>query len=298
MAAQINSFVEQAKLESGPEAGELGAQLLEADEAALRVAGGAVLAETGALDEEALAHMAGDEDASVPVNVLGWLMDNGYGEQAHALAGLIRIDGRALVDLLVSDALNGAGSRAALDLASAMLSPEDAMDTYLDVAATETQDYSARMKAAMLLRDTMDFESYRDEIGNMKTASSAEDPVWQEGIARLAQSLEGPIPVHTGPATLTPSDVDQLLAREYPMSIEDLALRIEYVMGQDNAYVQPGTALRLQEHVVELEKRPWTEEQKMSLTRLNTLAEELPAFETEGQAPGNVPEPPPGAMSE
>ena len=109
------------------------------------------------------------------------------------------------------------------------------------------------MKGALQLRDTMEFADYGDEINAM---AGADDALWQEGLSRLARRIEGPAVVHEGPATLTASDVDEMLAREYPMTLEDLAQKIEYVIGREDSYVQAGTAACRDEHLAALADRP------------------------------------------
>jgi len=295
---QILRFLKQSRSESGPQAVALGRQLLEAEDPMLRVAGAAVLSDHGALDQDTLLSIASDVEPAVAVNVIGWLNDTGESALAHNLATMIRergIDTSDLIDLVLSETLNGAGSRAALEIINDSAPAEESAALYSLVSTNSAQEYAVRMKAAVLMADTMDFSSYRDQIAEMKENASAEEALWLEGISRLADRLEGPLAVMESAPTLSASDVDEMVAREYPMTLEDLAQRIEYVVGSEKAHIEAGTAARLREHVEAFEARPWTEEQQSSLQRLSSLAEQVAAMELENAAPANLPAPPPGA---
>ncbi len=144
----------------------------------------------------------------------------------------------------------------------------------------------------------MNFVDYRDTVNQLNNSSSADDAVWQEGIKRLAESLVGPVSALSGPATVTPDGIDEALAREYPMTLEDLAQKLENVVSSNDSYVQEGTTTRLEERLEELNNRPWTEEQQISLNRINAIIEQLKAKEEPvTEAPANFAEPPPGAGS-
>lgn len=299
LTGQISRFMKQARAESGPEAVKLGRRLLAADNPMLRAAGAAILSEFGALDEAALQAIAADPDPAVAVNVLGWLGDSGADELSRDLAEAIRDQGLTasdVIDLVLSDSLNAAGGRAALELIAEDAPPEQSAALYAYVTTNNTQAYSVRMKAAVLLADTMSFEEYRKEINSLQDSASAEeDPLWAEGITRLAHRLEGPAEVMATEPSLSPSDIEEMLAREYPMTLEDLAQQVEYVTGKDDAVVTPGTAAVLEEHLEQLDTRPWTEDQQSSLLRLHNLVDQLAAMETNGEASPTSSSAPPGA---
>jgi len=299
MPAQINSFLEESQRSAGPEAVRLGEQLLASTNPVLRVAGLAVLSENDALTADMLRQIAEDEDLAVPINSLGWLRDTGNGNMADSLAALLNVHSFSsdnLIDLIDSGSVDSSGSRAALELLSGDLTAEEARDLFSSIGEDETHEYSVRMKATLLLRESLDFESFRSEVNQLQNQATSEDALWQEGITRLATRLQGPAQVHEGTATLRASDVDELLAREYPMSLEDLAQHLESIVGQEDAYVEQGTADRLNERIDQLKKQPWTEDQQVSLTRIETIAAQLPALEqAESEAPANATEPPPGA---
>jgi hypothetical protein len=299
LLGQINATVAEAAAVAGPRAVELGRGLLAATNAGLRVAGVAVLSEHGGLTAELLAAVAADADLAVPLNAMGWLADTGKRAQADTLAGSLAARGVSADDVIAlmdTGRLNAAGSREALDVLSGSLPADEARVLYASVSEDAAHQYSVRMKAALLMRDTVDFETYRTAVGALQRASSEDDPLWQEGITRLATRLQGPAPVHEATAALTPSDVDALLAREYPMTLEDLAQNLEWIASRESVYVKPGTAAHLAARIAELKKQPWTADQQTALTRVETVAAELPALEAASPSPpSTLPEAPPGA---
>ena len=98
--------------------------------------------------------------------------------------------------------------------------------------------------------------------------------------------------VHAGIPVITRHDVDEMLAREYPAMLEDLALRVENILDSDVSLVAAGTAGRLQERVVKLKEQPWLEEQQIALERLENAIKALESLEQERPftpPPGSVP---------
>ncbi len=299
MLGQINSHVIQAQRTVGPEVGEYGQGLLDSTNAVLRMAGVAVLAANDGLSEEILGKIASDDDLSVPINAMGWLYDQGHTDAAQLLnesLGSRNLDTQTLLELVDSDGLLESGSRAVLEMLADGLSEEEARAVYESISEDATHAYSVRMKATLLLRDSATFTEFRDTVNTLKNQASADDALWQEGITRLADNLAGPVAVHENNTSLTASDVDEMLAREYPMTLEDLAQHLEYVAGHDEAFIQEGASARLAEHLAELKDRPWTEDQQVSLARIETIATQLAALERPAsEAPPGVPQPPPGA---
>ena len=299
MLAQINSLVEESQRTAGPEAVQLGEQLLNSTNPVLRVAGMAVLGKNNALTDDVLKRIAQDETLAVPVNSLGWLLDSGYSDSAQGLSTLMQnrsLTTDVLTALIDSGAINSSGSRAALEMISGSLSADDARVLYSSIGQDQTHEYSVRMKATLLIRETSGFETFRNEVNLLQSQATSQDPLWQEGITRLATSIQGPTAVHDGIAAVTANDIDEMLARQYPMSLEDMAQRLEYVVKQPNAFVQQGTSAKLNEKIAELNKLPWTEDQQVSLTRIETVAALLPALEqATTTTPANLPTPPPGS---
>ena len=256
-----------------------------------------MLSEQGVLDAETLKQVAADASPTVPLNTLGWMLDSGEYQRSDELIGLLvgrGLETDTLMGFLAGDELNESGSRAALDLLASSLNTEEARDVFGTISEDEAYAYNVRMKATTLLRDSMEFAEYRSHVQAMDQTSSAEDALWQEGIDRLSKRLEGPTQIHEGPAILTPSDIDEMLAREYPMMLEDLALLVEYTLGQEDAYIKPGTAARLAERVEELKDRPWVSTQQISLRRLESAVELLPDAESiDTPPPANYLPPPP-----
>jgi len=302
MSAQMNSIVKQYQATAGPEVLALGQQLLVATNPTLRVVGMALISENNGMSDEVLKQVADDEDISVPLNSLGWLLDTGELESADKLA--IFMEGQSvtagmLENAIDTDALTESGNRAAMNILVDSLTGEESRALFASISEDETHEYSVRMKAAMLLRETLDFDAFRNEIAELNNAADEEDALWDEGILRLNNSIQGPAEIHSGAPTLTPSDVDMMLAREYPMTLEDMAQQLEYVIRQPNAYIQEGTTERLIQRVAENRNRPQTEDQQPCLTRIETIIEQLPEMEQPlANAPANLPQPPPGSAQQ
>ena len=299
--AQFLDLVRKTLSDAGPQASEMGQELLDADDPKLRQLGAIILAEQAALETSILKHVAADASPTVPLNTLGWVLDSGGLEQAEQLIGLLvdrGLETDGLMELLAGDELTESGSRAALDLLDASLGAEAKADVFGTISEDAAYAYSVRMKATTLLRNTMEFEDYRNYVQRVEQNSSDQDALWKEGIERLSASLDGPAQIHDGPAILTPSDIDEMLAREYPMILEDLAQRIEYVLKQEDAYIKPGTADRLASRVEELKNRPWASTQQISLRRLESAVALLPNAESVGTPPPSNYLPPPPEFEE
>lgn len=299
MLAQINGFVAESKCTAGPEANALGEQLLNSTNPLLRVAGVAVLSENDGLTEDILKKIASDKDMSVAINSIGWMSDSGYADASKSINEILSKRGISkddLLDLIAGNDLNSSGSRFALEMLGDKITEEEAVDVYGSVGADEAMAYSVRMKALLELKKKLGFVAYRDIVNELNDNSSAEDAVWKEGIKRLADSLEGPVPALSGPVVLTPDNIDEALSREYPMTLEDMAQKLENAVSSDDSFIQKGTAERLQERLEKLNDRPWDEEQQISLNRINAILESLAAKERPvTEAPPNFIEPPPGA---
>ena len=296
--AQLLDLVRKTMADAGPQSAQVGRDLLNADDPKMRQLGAIILAEQAGLDTAILERVATDASPTVPLNTLGWILDSGGQDQADQLIGLLvgrGLQTDSLMGLLAGDELSESGSRAALDLLNASLDTAAKSDVFGTISEDDAYAYSVRMKATTLLRDTMAFEDYRNYVQTAEQNSGSQDALWQEGIERLSDSLDGPAQIHEGPAILTPSDIDEMLAREYPMILEDLAQRLEYVLSKEDAYIQPGTAERLASRVEELKNRPWASTQQISLRRLESALKLLPeAEDTNTPPPPNYLPPPPG----
>lgn len=297
--AQSWDLVRKIIADAGPEAVETGLNMLASDDPKIRQLGAMILVEQGALDDETIAFIASDADATVSLNTLGWLMDSGGIDQVDQLIGQLVTRGlevNGLMDLMAGDELSESGSRAVLDLLSASMDNESMVDIFSTISKDDAYTYSVRMKAVVLLQDSMEFDDYRNHVNAISTqGDGSSDALWEEGIERLASRLEGPLEVHKGPAILTPDDIDGMLAREYPMILEDLAQRIEYILSHEDSYVKTGTAEHLETRLIELRNRPWESEQQVSLRRLEVAVQKLPALEDESiSPPSNYVDPPPG----
>lgn len=299
MSAQMSSLVKQTQATAGPDALALGEQLLIATNSTLRVVGMALISENNGMSDDVLKQVANDEDLSVPLNSLGWLLDAGEMDSADKLTSFMEgqsITASMLENAIDTDALTESGNRAAMNILVDSLTGEESRALFASISEDETHEYSVRMKATLLLQEILDFESFRNEVGELSKAAGEEDALWNEGIQRLNNSIQGPAEIHSGAPTLTPSDIDMMLAREYPKTLEDMAQQLEYITRQPNAYVLEGTTENLIQNVAELRNRPQSEDQQLCLTRIETIIEQLPELEQPlANAPANLPQPPPGS---
>lgn len=296
---QINRFVAESKRTAGPEADTLGKQLLESTNALLQVAGMAVLAENNILTDDNIKQIADSDDLSVAVNSLGWLFDTGrseYAEKLNSALGSKNISTDDALKLMASGELNSSGARVILDMLADDMSAEEAKVIYQDISNDDSYEYSVRMKALLKLRDEMSFSDFRDTVRSAQNGISDNDELWKEGVSRLSEKLDGPVAVHTGPETITPSNIDEMLAREYPMTLEDMAQKLEHIVANEDSYIQHGTAERLNKRLAELKERPWSDAQQISLTRIEVIAANLAKLEKpDTEAPSSMVTPPPGA---
>ncbi|MCX7590678.1 MAG: hypothetical protein N2255_03520 [Kiritimatiellae bacterium] len=298
MAAQMRRFIEQARAESGPDADLLGRQLLRSKEPLLRVAGVAVLSELDGVDEEILRTVAADQNLSVLVGAIGWLYDTGNREGAKFLGNALRarnLGVETLAELMFSETLDATGQRALLRMLEEGMIPAEEAENILHLVLDEDAlPYSVRMQALYQLRDRTEFESFRRIVNSLLSeAEKAQDEVWREGLSRLANRLKGPVKIHAGPPVLTPHDVEEMLARPFPMMLEDLALFVEYVIRKPQSYVQKGTSHRLLTCLQEVARQPLSEDEQNALRRLESFILPLGSMEKEEPVPPHVPIAPP-----
>lgn len=277
MAAQMHQLVRQHLREGGPTTAPLAQDLIASDDPLLRATGAALLSELGKLTDELLRQIAEDPDKAVPLSVLGWLRDGGHAEDANTLIDELGAGGMTpeqMLAILNGGQLDSSAGRAVLDLIGAGMDAGEALGVYSALSGDPHQDYSLRMMAALAMRDTLPFPEYRSEIAALKS-EAGDDEVWLEGLARLGERLAGPLPLRMGPVELKSSDIDLMVAREYPKMLEDLALWIEYALNKDDAIIQRGVSERLFQHLEAFDRRPWTEEEMLSLRRVHTALDQL-----------------------
>jgi|GEM_PF-6274548 len=282
-AAQIHNFVRERLIISNDKENEtLARQMLVSEDPVLRYAGGALLSGIGRLDDQALDRIGRDENLAVPFMMQGWLCDNGIYETAQRLQDALnsrKITLPAIVGLLESRQLDSSGERIAIDAVSAIgASDQKAVAGILTgLVNDESRHYSVRMKSLVQLQNTVPPLRYTEMVGNLEK-KAGQDEMWQAGLMRLREKAEN----NEADGIVVPQfgtdDVHLALADiESEGALEDLALQIEYVLGQTNGVVSSGSAEVLKGYLDDFEKLPWTDEQQVSLSRLHGLCRILSA---------------------
>lgn len=282
LASEMHYLMRQVREGGGPPLDEHAEAMMVSEDPLLRAVGAALLNATGEISTEVLQQIAADPDAQVPLMLIGWLEDTGNAEQALALAEMLRaqgIGGAELADLVASRGLDSVGARAALDLMRNAIPADDLAHVLSETAIDMEQDHAVRMKALLLLRDTLSFEDYRTEVDLIAENTQGIDPLWDESLQRKRNQLQGPVEILDQPPELNTSLIDERLAREYPAMLGDLALYVEYVLEHDDGVAAAGTADTLQGYVDTFGNRPWTSDQQFELTRLGAMIEDLRTLE-------------------
>ncbi len=295
MRFQVQNFLRQMEDEASPAMAEHARGMLGSTSAVLRAAGAILLAKAQPLDERDLEALASHDDLSVPLTVLEWLRDSGRLAEAGDLAEKLQQKGgddSAVVSLLENGGMRVAGGRLILDILQPALAPDKARGLYLSLARDESQDYGLRMKSAMYLRDVVPFEAYRQVLNDMTNTATQGEPLWADGLQRLAERLEGPAEVVEAPPSLLLQDVDSLLARENPTDLEDLALQVEYVISHANSRVSAGTAARLAEGLAAMKEGPLSEDDQAARARVEQMMDGVSAIEQARPAPPSSGPPP------
>jgi len=282
---------------SGPEAAEHARSLILAGQEGVGVVGAALLADLPewAWDEALYDAVANHTDMAVPLFALQALRDAGRDSEADNLQSrlLTRMgDGADWLALVQNHAIPGTALRALVSLSRTLPDAEQRADLMSAVAAMESADYGARMRALLELRENMPFEEFRtlvrQEAGN--DATGAPD-IWQMGVERLASRLEGPAEVHTGPTVLAVSDVQVMVAQEYPAMYEDLALHLEMLTGSGTALFGTGVQTALEDLVKNAASHPISDDEMRAVRRIELLVEQI----VETDITNLVPPPPPGS---
>ena len=291
----IQRLARDIALASGPEAAGHARRLILAGKEGIGVVGVAMLVAQPAwpLDEALFDAIAEHADMAVPLFALQALRDAGRDSEADALQARLLTRMLAGFDWspLVQDrAIPGTALRALASLSRTLADTEKRADLMTAVATAPAADYGARMRALLELREVMEFEDFRALVREEAGNGAAGDPdIWRMGVERLAARLEGPSDVHAGPAVLEVSDIQAMTAQDYPAMYEDLALRLEMLVGSGAALFGTGVQAALEEIVQRAVLR--SDSEAGAVRRIETLAGQI----METDLTGLVPPPPPGS---
>lgn len=290
----IRRLAQEITQGSGPFSAEQARGLLAADQAGLGVVGAAVMLSQPDWDAELMRLVAAHDDPAVPLFAMQALADAGRTDEANALREQLRERLAGIDDwasLVQVGGLPGTVARGLMNLASELASEQDRTSLAVALVSDDALDYGGRMRAMLELRDLLPFEDYRAAVrSEYSQADDNDDPVWQEGIKRLAERLEGPVVVHTGTPYMTPSDVDVMVAREYPAMYEDLTLRLEMLAADEAAVIGEGVKDKLQDVIKTATAYPLSDSEAAALQRLSALVPDI----IERDASALAPPPPPG----
>lgn len=292
----IRSLAEEIKTATGPEALNQAQSLLASDQEGVGQIGAELMLDQpdSEWNENLLRILADNQDPSAPLYALQALGDAGKTEAYEALLSLLanRFKGTDWAALLQQKEWTGTSLRGLLDLVRELGDADQRRAVIEEVLAAEVVDYGARMQALLELRELLPFEEYRQMVRNELSQVAGQEPsIWQIGLAQLLQRLEGPIEIKSAPQVMTPSDVELIVAREYPAMYEDLALHVEMLAKDPASVFQTGVVAKLTELVQQARKYPLTADQNNALTRIETLIPRI----VESNAAGLALIPPPGS---
>lgn len=258
--------------EAGPASLERAAAYLQAQDAVLPYVGARMLVQEAEWTEEILDQVLNHDNMGVPLYIWQGLLEEGRVDDAEALTGELarRVgDFNQWGSQLINAPVPGTTARGLINLAEGQLSPDDFNEMLNHLVDNEGNDYAARMRALREQRLSMPFETYRDRVhAEMVRSSEGADPIWFEGVRRLALELEGPLPIVAGPMEMTPDVVDMMEAHEYPATLEDIAQRVEIGLRAEDTVWGEGIVERLNELLAKYERWPLDESEKQALHRL------------------------------
>ena len=269
-----------------------------------RVAGAVILAALGILDADTIVALAAEKDPTVPLNVLGWLEDSGDVLSAEMMVNALAGEGWDVVHLMDSvsaPSLSPSGRRALIALAAGSPDEEGAVSQgLLQVAASPEQPLDVRAKAAAELRGLLDPEALTRELagatsltsrapapkGAKPSASAAVDhPAWAPLRERLTRDLKAPPGLAPAMNEMTLFDLQEWTASG-PLLIQtiEMASRIEQVLRDPEARVEPGVAAALAGYVAEAEQdQALSPGAQVALRRIKSRLAVLAAAEAAGE---------------
>ncbi|MFH0879443.1 MAG: hypothetical protein V2A34_06990, partial [Lentisphaerota bacterium] len=261
---------EQITASTNTSLSEQGIRLVSSERPLMRALGYALLASATNLTERRMDELAADTDLATPLAVLEWLRDSGKAEMADILETelwdrLKQVD--QPLDLLSEGDLQAGGERSLLEILPVFLPREDIRDLYSGVALDSNQNYGARMTALMNLRYSISNNEYTAFIQNLEEAST-NDPAWTASAQRLITVIKKISGQPADQPRMLSSDLELIVASHYPMQMEDLALYVEYVVGQEWSTIQSGCYERIVQHLQQAAHQPMTDAQVKALQRI------------------------------
>jgi hypothetical protein len=305
MEAAIWRAYQMAATNPAVDAAALGYKMLSSTSAFVRATGAIwMLEKSKTLHPAILDQLIGDEEAFVPLTVLGWMLDSGLEQEARGFEARWRAAPAeaqaAAIDALTDAPLNDMAGRAALWLSERSgQTADEKRNLDSQVLSDEQADYGVRWQAALLLRGRMDFAEYQQVIaGHLSPLpplsmeapdpDAAEEPAWEPPTAfeaamgLLNARTAGPAEVMGRRPVLTKDDADLIFAEESALMLENAALWVEAVTDYGAAEARPGFADALARHVADLPVEELPANQALTLRRIQSRLAVLKQMEREG----------------
>ncbi len=274
----------------------LGSKMLSSTNAWVRTTGAIwILEKNRTLPPEILDRLLADEQAFVPLTVLGWMIDSGLPAEAESFETRWKNAPddawQAAVHALAEEPLNGTAGRAALWLANrSPWTDDEKRDWMAGVAGNDETAYDIRWKAALLLRSRLPPAEYRQQVlawlnpGALPSPLPPPDGIPPEAgqdpspftlaITMLNSRIAGPETLAAHPV-LAADDPDLLFAQESSLMLENIALWVEAATESDALHIEPGFTQSLARHLDELPLDELPANQRLALRRIQSR---LPAL--------------------
>lgn len=274
----------------------LGSKMLSSTSAWVRTTGAIwILEKNRQLPPEVLDRLLADEQAFVPLTVLGWMIDSGLPAEA------VQFETRwinapsdawqAAVHALAEEPLNGMAGRAALWLADRSPWTDDEKREWMaGVAGNDETAYDIRWKAALLLRSRLPSADYRRHVLAWLNPGALPSPLpppdgappnpgqdpspFTLAMTMLNARIAGPESLAAQPV-LAADDPDLLFAQESSLMLENIALWVEAATESQAIAVQPGFTASLARRLDELPLDELPANQRLALRRIQSR---LPAL--------------------
>jgi len=289
------------------DAAELGLKMLSSSNAWVRTTGAIwMLEKNQRLAPEILDQLMADEEAFVPLTVLGWMLDAGIETEAQQFESRWKTAPQeawqAAIYALMDEPLNGMAGRASLWMAARSDWPiTEQRELMTDVTRNTNVSYDVRWKAAMLLQPRMEVADYRRRMLEMLDMGSLSVPYLPENPAPISaeerendsleiddlfpvamQMLNVRVAVPEAIAlhpVLEPEDADLFFAQESSLMLENVALWVEAAIDQQEIEVRPGFTAALARQLENLPVEELPANQRITLRRIQSRMERLAQLE-------------------
>ncbi len=281
--SSVARLAQEIAVASGPETAMHARNLIESDQDGVGLVGAVLMADQPdwAWDDDLYDALSGHRDPAVGLAALQALRDAGRNAEAarlqEQLAARFEGNSEGLTELVDGRGLPGVALRAWMELSQELLAPEERIEALTAVVGTDHADYSGRIQAIWELRTTLSFPEFRELVEAEKAAAGSGDvpDVWQMGISRLAERLEGPVEVHEGPMVMNVHDVQILTARELPTMYDDLAAQLEVMTATGTGLFGIGVQEELRDVVKTGLSLPGSDDAYRALRRIDMLTERI-----------------------